>query len=352
MKQLGTSDPQTSSYSDVVRVQELNKPYILKFLDGPVKVYSVFYPYIADDGTTKTAMYTVENWDANPLGVFAKIDLDLQKEEVIKRFGTATGEEAQKAIKALRSQFTPTGSNHYLGLDKSDVVPIVRRIQVGNTVRTELTRIENQAFSNPMGQVDETKLHYGLAFMLWFDIRKVLRDPKGKEVMNNIIYSTKVVEDFCKFKGHFEPQILSADINVEADKVVLKMMSGNLELPLAQMVEWGMFTEDEYSAVVNYDHGIKELTAPMTRDEIMEKLVQNPVALNAKDKNGKFLYPSWEQIAEKATKMKLELPFTTSAALPAHEEKPDLPEQSADDKALEALLTDKSDKPKEWMPAV
>lgn len=358
MKELGESNEVARSYDNIVRIQKLDKPYILKFLQGPETVNSVFYPYVDAQNKIKTAMYTTESKAQNPLGVFASIDKEIQKEEIVKRLGE-TSDEAKKAIANIRSAFDPNITNHYLGLDKDDPVPIVRRIEVKWTVTTEVRRLTKMEYTSPMGKVDKAKLHYGPTFLLWFDVRKILKDVSRSETMTNTAYSVRVVEDFCNFKGMFNTEVNSFKVFPQETKIVFQGLANTIELPVEKLVEMGAFTEDEYAAMINYEFGIKELTRPMTHDEIMEKLQQNPIVLNAMDKNNKLKYPSWEQIAEKATKMKLELPFTTSAALPAHEEHSEeteqnisQPVQTADDKALEALLTDKSDKPKEWNPSV
>jgi hypothetical protein len=111
----------------------------------------------------------------------------------------------------------------------------------------------------------------------------------------------------------FPSYILSSRVSVDEAKksIVLKSIGDVIEIPLAKLVDSGMFTEDEFNAMLTFEHGIRELTKPMSNDEIMEKLNQNPIALNGKDKNGEFLYPSWEKIAQKAMDMKLALPFTT-----------------------------------------
>lgn len=341
MKELGESNEVARSYDNIVRIQKLDKPYILKFLHGPEVVNSVFYPYVDAQGKLKTGMFTTESKTQNPLAVFANIDKAIQKEEIIKRVGETT-EEGKKAIAAIRSAFDPSVANHYLGLDKEDPVPIVRRIEVKWTVTTELRRLTKMEYTSPMGKVDESKLHYGPTFLLWFDVRKILKDVARGETMNNTAYSVRVVEDYCKFKGTFNTEVNSFKIFPQENKVVLQGLANTIELPIEQLVEMGAFTPDEYSAMFNYEYGIKELTKPMTHDEIMEKLQQNPIALNAMDKNNKPKYPSWEQIAEKAVALKLELPFTTNGVHKLEEHK----EEEQDE--VDKLLGDGPEPKKEW----
>jgi len=86
MESVGERD-QVSNWSEVVRISELDINYWHKVIDGPRKVWSVYYPSVNADGEQRKFVLTIKDFDSNPFNVIAKMHKEMHKKEILDRLG-------------------------------------------------------------------------------------------------------------------------------------------------------------------------------------------------------------------------------------------------------------------------
>lgn len=326
MKTIGNRDVAVSSSMDVIRIKEYGKPYRLKIIDGPVKVHTVFYPTQGDEGKVRTMAVTVKDPFQNVFAPLINMDRAIKKKEVLERTGDTT--QANK----VRSSLSPNTTYHCLVLDKADEVPIIKHAEFPYSVYKQIGDLEaTRAIINERGDKDESKLRYGLLFMLWFEIQRVEKGT-SKEQKYNTDYKVHVME---RLLGEWENQVPSHLLNpknwqeINEAKRQIIIHTPTKDYPM-DVVDLEMFTEDEFQAIVNYPHSLSELVIPMTDDEALEKLRDYPIMLNARDQQGAFYLPNWETMRAHLEEHKDELPYMiggTQKKLFASKEVEELPDE-------------------------
>lgn len=306
MKSMGNRDEKTSSWEDIVRIAELDRPYRHKVVDGPFPVYSIFYTTKREGRITRSVI-NVPGYRDHILSKLAEIDIEIKAQKIYARIPSR--EEASEEIKKIRSDFNPTMKYHCLILDRADAIPVIRRAEYPSSVRRDMLRLEGDRITDEYGNKDETRLRYGLLFMLWFEITKVKKDPSKGEKYTNIEYKTAVLEEACPFKGQIPSHYLGAsiDIDPEKDQVMITPKAGVEQI--LNPIEAGYFTAEQWSAVKNYEHGIGELVEPMSYGEALEKLMKEPILLDAMDDKGNFIYPAYQEILAEVKKRGLDFSF-------------------------------------------
>jgi len=326
MKTIGNRDVATSSAMEVVRIKEYGKPYRHKIIDGPVKVHTVFYPTQGDEGKIRTMAVTVSDPFKNLFSPIIDMDRAIKKKEVLARTGDK--DQANK----VRSSLSPNTTYHCLVLDKADEVPVVKHAEYPFSAYKQFTDLENSpAIINDRGDKDESKLRYGLMFMLWFEIMR-LEKGTSKDIRFNTEYKVNVME---RLLGEWENQVPSHWLNpqnwqeIDEAKKQIVIHTPTKVYPI-NVVELEMFTEEEFQAIVNYPHSLAELVVPMTDDEALEKLQSYPIMLDARDQSGNFYLPHWETLREALEGHHDDLPFMLSGTqrkLAPHEEEEELPDE-------------------------
>lgn len=316
MESVGERD-QVSNWSEVVRISELDINYWHKVIDGPRKVWSVYYPSVNADGEQRKFVLTVKDFDSNPFNVIAKMHKEMQKKEILDRLGNT--EAARDALSKVRSPLDPGSSFHCLILDKKDDVPHVKHAEYRKTLWEFMVKAEAEKYVDDLGNKNEAMLRYGLLFMIWFEFNRVEQN-RSSDRLFNIAYTGKVLE---KFIGDWAGKVPSVylnkpiSINKDTDSFVLDLGTKTVSIPV---VKYGMLTKLEYDAIVNYEFSLKQIVQPMTPEEILDKTNQYPLRLDAVDEKGRFLLPEWERIKEELHKKNLSLPVYVgeSRQLPAH----------------------------------
>lgn len=307
MKTIGNRDVATSSAMEIIRVKEYGKPYRHKIVDGPVKVNTVFYPTQGEDGKVRTMAVTVKDPFRNIFSPIIDLDRSIKKKEVLTRTGDLV--QANK----VRSSFSPNTTYHCLILDKADEIPSVKHAEYPYSVYKYMTDLEAMRAVNQRGEKDESKLRYGLFFMLWFEISR-LEKGISKDIRYNTEYKVHVME---RLLGEWENQTPAhllnpanwQEINEKDQQIIIH--TPTKDYPIS-VVEYGMFTEEEFQAVVVYPNSLADLVIPMTDDEALEKLNSYPVMLDARDQAGNFYLPDWKTMVEHLEEHKDELPFMLS----------------------------------------
>lgn len=306
-----------SNWSETVRISELDTNYWHKIVDGPRKVWSVFYPSVNADGKQNKYVLTVKDFDANPFSIIAKIDKEIQKREILDRLGNT--EQAKDALSKVRSSLDPGASYHCLILDKKDDVPIVKHAEYRKTLYEFIVKAEAERYVDDLGNKNEAMLRYGLLFMIWFEFNRVEQN-RSADKRFNVAYTGKVLEKFVgDWAGKVPAVYLNKPISVnrDTDNFMLDLGTKTVSIPV---VKYGMLTKLEFDAIVNYEFSLKQIVQPMTPDEILDKTNQYPLRLDAVDEKGRFLLPEWERIKEELHKKNLSLPVYAgeSRQLPAH----------------------------------
>jgi len=302
----GTNDTK-ESWRDIIRITEMNKPYWHKVVGGPVKVFSVFYPSEDDSGKTKTAALTVKDWKSSVFSTLAEMDRRIQKSKIYERMGTTS--EAQEMARQVRSTLDPSTSFHCLVLDKKDEIPLVHRAEYKKSVRDKIMDMQSEKHIDEHGNVINNYLRYGLLIMLWFEIMRVEKNDSRLPKKWNVEYSVKVMEKYCeKFFGKVKSYLASdfpKKINSEGDYTIITPTEENT----FNLVKLGILSLDELSAIMNSDYDLLELTKPMTYEDAIQKLENEPIKLDAMDENGNFKLPTWKELKELMVKNRLELPM-------------------------------------------
>jgi hypothetical protein len=324
----GKDEPKSQ---EIIRIKELNKPYRHRIVDGPKQVLTVFYPSIDADGKPKKFIITVPSWRDSIFDSLAKIDEKIQKTKIYDRMGR--NDASEKAAKMIRSQLSPTTTFQCLVIDKKDDVPVVRRAEYKTTVNKELVRLESERVVDTHGNRDETKLRYGLLWMLIMEITKIESKKDSNLPANfNTEYKTMVLSElYNACFGQVPSYLLNKPISIDlAAKALVVHPAVGKPVPFP-VIEWGMMTEAEWSAIVNCELDLASLVKPMTQAEAIERLEKNPLQINAVDDKGNFLLPDWQQIRDEMSKQNLRLPINDSpvSELPAHTDTPPAPQVEA-----------------------
>lgn len=329
---LGTRDKETSSYDGIIRIRDYDRPYRLKILDGPYPQRSIFYKTKAQNDAgeeeVRTAVITVSSHKENVLSPLVKIHKETLINNIYERLGNS--QEAADKAKKVSSSFEPRTSYHCLVLDKADSVPTVRRAEFPWSVRSELLRLEGESNTDEQGNKDETTLRYGLMIMLWYEITRIYKNPEKKDilpVMTNTAYRVSVLEEFSKrFSGKIPKVWQSADIQAQDNILTIKPKGSDEEIKM-DVIKYGLFTEDGWSAVKAYEPSLEELVQPMTNEEAMEKLRNEPILLDATNKDGTFIYPSWKDLLKVIEERNIDFPLlvqsTTAISSPVPEALPE-----------------------------
>jgi len=317
MKEIGKKDNSISM--EIIRIKENDKPYRHKIIDGPKQVHTVFYPTVGDDGkTVKMAIPVPDPWK-NVFAPLANADVAIKKSAIYKRSGQT--QEAMDAAKKVKSEFSTSSTYHCLILDKMDEVPVVKHAEYKYSVYRKILELEKSPAVDDRGNKDEAYLRYGLLFMIWLEI---MRGRKGESKVEqyDTEYTVKVLE---KFLGNWENKIpsylLRASQAVNEDGTIT-LSTGTKSLKM-DVVKYGMLTEEEFQAILNFPSNLEELVVPFTHEQTLEKLQAYPIKLDATDEKGNFLLPEWQEIKEQLESKGFDLPleYTKPKSLSAPKEK-------------------------------
>ena len=353
METIGNRDPIDKSFGDIIRVSEMDKPYLHKIIDGPTRVKTIFYPILKMDEETKKMkqairVVTVDDYNNNIFSLFAK-----KEEEITKQKMRDAGEDPDK-IKKWRSSLRSTTTFHCLVLDREDSVPVLRRAEYKKTVYDKMIEIFSKADA-----INTKALKHGLPWMLWLDIRRVAKDaskPADNKHPQNITYSVEVDKSVDEFKGKVPKAWYDGDypieIDAKEDRIIVITPDKKQAIPAKKI-----FSKEQWLAIINYKYNLADLAKPMDAGEAMDKVVEDPFYLEARDRNGNLMFPYAKEILAEMKKEGLALPpmadkkATGYLPEPDEEKQESLPEpkkeSETEDAEFEELPFDKPEPKKE-----
>lgn len=294
MKEIGKKDPIDTSFSKLITIKELNKPYVHKIIDGPSKFLTCYYPTIKDNKPT-WALFNPKDYNNNAFSRLAEIHEAIVRAKMIA--SGKTEEEAGKFYSALR----PQAMHHCLILDKSDSVPVIQHAAYKLDVKRQMFKIWKTTAIN-----STQHLKNGLSWMVWLDIRKKLKDEsKSDKLPFNIEYNVQVEEVAETYKNKVPVDLFNLPMMVDSEKnqIIIKSPVENFEVPAKDV-----FSELEWSAIVNYEHSLDDLIQPTPDAQVQEKLNATPLYIAGQNAQGKDFVILWKEVLDEATRRKIALP--------------------------------------------
>lgn len=281
----------------------------VRILYGPIKSSTIYWPtQVIEEGEKKTRKKSIVR---PPEGCV--LDSIATAE---KKLRISMGEEGSTSLK-------PSTKYYYLVLDEGKPEPKVEIARFPYSVYKRIEELEEQ-----LDNEVPTNLAYGLCFMFTWVIKKTVDNALGK--MKGTKYT---VDPDVKSVSKFAGKIPAASLGMEWDELV--------ELFTMKKIE-KLFTPEQFSAWQDCEIDIEEEMKPHTADAIMDKLIEFPIDLNAKD-NDKYIFAMPEKLAEVLLEMEIPLLAGGKKELPAKEEAP--PAKNEESPAKEEKAEVKTDNP-------
>jgi hypothetical protein len=248
---------------DVVRPVLGDNRY--RFLYGPVKYKTVFYPSIWVDQNTKEVKSIKHAVNVPQEGsIFDELAaLD-------RTIRASMGEEKPKSV------FFPATRFLYLGFNRAEPTPTVRIIEVKRTVMEGLIKLEDARSTK-----DQSKLRYGPIFT-WDAIVKKTQDP-SLPVQRGTKYGVEVDPEVAPFMGQ---------VPVECLRDTVGVFFGKFD-------KTKVFTEKEIEAIHTSELDLKVFSKAMNNEEIMAEFLQYPIDLNAVTPDGTYVFPAPKDYVKK-----------------------------------------------------
>lgn len=198
--------------------------------------------------------------------------------------------------KAVRSANMPVGSDKkvespfdptyrymlpcfYKGSDKEEEIVL---LECGSQIYNGIKSLQNKPDDD-----DSTKLLHGPIWVSDVIITKEEKDQKTGNEYYDIQYTVRSARG-NKFAGQF-----SKDIYLDKHK-------DKLDKLFDESVRYGIFTQTEKDAIDNFDlDSLVDSYTPMTADAIKNVLIENPILLDATNKDGVKVFPNIEEYYDK-----------------------------------------------------
>ena len=265
----------------------------VRIVEGVERVHRVWLPYnrLNQNDEMELSWHCLSVGEESILRDFALCDQRIQMEET------------KGAAKDCKSRSIPQTSWLYTCFRRGEEVPTLRKLVANYTVFNALKRLQQEVVEGR-----EDYLKHGLLFMFDLFIRKGLKDERKREIWSNIAY--------------FVEPIFALD-NPFAGKVPVKAREdGNKHKQkiLDNLVAWKIFTKEELEVIRTSEVDLKQAAEPMSDEEIIQKLSESPIDLQARDqsKTKALIYPFPDLLAKECEK--LGIPFTMGGLSAPEEE--------------------------------
>lgn len=260
-------DAQKGAYEEVVRPVLGDNKY--RFLYGPLKVKTVFYPSIYTDPNTNEVKSIRKGVNVPDSGSIFD-----QLAALDKTIRASMGEEKP------RSPFVPSTKFLYLGFNRAEPQVKVRIIEVKRTVMEGLIKLEDARSTR-----DSSKLRYGPIFS-WDAIVTKSQDPnKPKEIGTK--YSVQVDPESMPLSGQIPVEWLKlspADFFGKVDKLKV-------------------FTEEELDIIHATDLDLREHGKSKSNEEIVADFQKFPIDFTAVNSDGSYVFPNPNEFMVKLKEM-------------------------------------------------
>ena len=184
------------------------------------------------------------------------------------------------------SVFSPKTEFLYLSMNQGSEEALVELFSFPYSVYKRLLEIEKERDTrNPQF------LRHGLIWMYDVIIAKLLEKGKSR-----------------RWGTSYEVQV-DTQYNVQASKTPVSWLDRPVDEILAEMsvVEAGIFTENQWKAIVESDIDLMEEIEPDSQADILALLKKCPIYLDAQDENGNHEFPERDFLAKELTNA--EIPF-------------------------------------------
>lgn len=246
-----------------------------RIITGPVTVETNWYPTIVEkEGKLIQSVRTiVRPPDGTVLDDIAKLDEQLTRKRM------AEDNCSSDEIKKFRSALRPNRAYRFLVFDReadNQGAPTVRPFDYPFTVKDHLETLQNTKAQKHPGF-----LEFGLVFMYDVYISRV-KDTTKKVLHYSIDYTVQVVTDTLP--------LVTKQQRIPTSWLDFVMGSGQSPW------KWeDYFTEQELTAISEYDKDLDTLCKTDTPESAQEKLSKNPIFLDAKhlwgDRKGQPMFP-------------------------------------------------------------
>ena len=292
-----------SQGTDRVRVIDYNRPYRQKILNGPKVVKTSFVPTIDMMGNRQKVAITLDP-DGNDIwSHFVEFDTNLKREDYKKEVGD--NQEALEKMWQVRSTAAPSVSYLYLGFDENSnnqFGTTIRLLEHKYSVYKDLISIQTDPFIDNQGNKNETLLRYAPLIFLTVMVEKVSKDPTKKVGFKNTAYKTTPLLPHPQFSGYFGVEYNHAQFkpNFSNKNWEITLPDGTLKsLPMQDPgYNFPMYTDAEVAAMSSCSLDLESFNQPFSDEQIREKLNKFAIDIDAKDENGKALFPHKDKLAE------------------------------------------------------
>lgn len=262
-------------YSPLESIQftkfKFNEPHQLRFIEYIGKVRATWYPTLGqnEDGSPKTSWRRI----LRPrLEIRTVLDrLEEAELRAFKRFNPNAD------TKSFNSQFAMQQKFMFIGFDRSEKKPVVKRLEAPYAVYNYLYTIGNE-----VSPEDRMKLLSGPYWFYDVIVTAVEKDVKrGVPAYFARSYSCKTYGN--KWEG--KVPISALDDGTEAFKKATDY---------DYLLEKGVYTAEEIDAIKDFyaNNNVPDEIAPMSPEEIEEEIfINNPILLNAQKEGGAPVFP-------------------------------------------------------------
>ncbi|MFX0183863.1 MAG: hypothetical protein ACFE95_12335 [Candidatus Hodarchaeota archaeon] len=299
---------------DRVIIKEENIDYRQKILFGPKITKTSFIPVWTEGEARKIAIPTSNDRnDGSLIWKFVGFDTGLARKDFREKHGIKQGEvipsELKEDYNQVKSALTPNSQYLYLGFDLLTDKLLgtkVRILQHKYTVYEFIGKIQSEPFKTAEG-IDKNKMHYCPIVLVILSITRTMRDPTKSNLpkYKNTQYVVTPLLPTNKLQGLFDigygSSNATVDINFDDPKsFIFKLNDGKpIAIPLQHSnYKHPILTDEELVAIKACDIDLSKEHIPFDDDLVRDKLLNNPINVNAVQQNGVPYFPHKDALIE------------------------------------------------------
>jgi len=300
--------------ADRILIKEENVDYRQKILFGPKITKTSFVPVWTEGEDRKIAIPTSNDRnDGSLMWQLVGFDTSLARKDFRDKHGIKQGETIPSELKEdynqVKSALSPNSQYLYLGFDLLTDKLLgtkVRILQHKYTVYEFIGKIQNEPFKTAEG-VDKSKMHYCPIVLVILSIMRTMRDPTKPNLpkYKNTQYIVTPLLPTTKLQGLFDIAYGSSnatiDINFDDPKSFIFKLEGKkpIAIPLQHSnYKHSILTDEELIAIKACDIDLSKEHVPFDDDLVKDKLLNNPINVNAVQQNGVPYFPHKEALIE------------------------------------------------------